>query len=743
MSQLGKLLKHYAGWLALILVLLVVQAFCDLALPDYTSNIVNVGIQQGGVESAAPEEIRASEFQKIITLTSKENQELIKESYYLTEDGKEISWDQSFEQITSDDRYHFVLKGSADLERLEPVIGRSIMAVSMIDSDSEQAKAMQSAMREKLPEEMKNIPMMDLFLQLPEEQLAPIVSQIDEQLREVPDSIVSQSAISYVKNEYSAIGRDVEQIQKNYIWMTGLKMLGVALVAMVCTIAVTFLASRIAAGYSRDLRSGAFKKVLSFSSKEMDHFSTASLITRCTNDIQQIQMLLVMMCRMVFYAPIIGIGALIKLSSKGSSMTWVIGLAVVVIMSIVLMLFTFVMPKFKVLQKMVDKVNLIAREILTGLPVIRAFSTQKHEEKRFDDANRDLTKTNLFVNRVMTCMMPTMMFVMNGVSVLIIWVGAGKVDAGVMQVGDLMAFIQYAMQIIMAFLMISMMSIMLPRAWVSVRRLGEIYSEPLSIHDPETPQQPMEEKKGWVEFKNVSFRYPNAEEDVLSNITFTAKPGETVALIGSTGSGKSTLLNLIPRFFDVTEGELLVDGVDVRELSQHELRAKLGYVPQKAVLFSGTIRSNISYGNEQATDEEVVKAAEIAQSAEFIDEKPEGYDSAISQGGGNVSGGQKQRLSIARAIATKPEIYLFDDSFSALDFKTDVTLRKALRTATKDSTILIVAQRISTVINADQILVLDEGRIVGKGTHKELLKNCEVYQQIALSQLSKEELDHE
>ncbi len=743
MSQLGKLLKHYAGWLALILVLLVVQAFCDLALPDYTSNIVNVGIQQGGVESAAPEEIRASEFQKIITLTSKENQELIKESYYLTEDGKEISWDQSFEQITSDDRYHFVLKGSADLERLEPVIGRSIMAVSMIDSDSEQAKAMQSAMREKLPEEMKNIPMMDLFLQLPEEQLAPIVSQIDEQLREVPDSIVSQSAISYVKNEYSAIGRDVEQIQKNYIWMTGLKMLGVALVAMVCTIAVTFLASRIAAGYSRDLRSGAFKKVLSFSSKEMDHFSTASLITRCTNDIQQIQMLLVMMCRMVFYAPIIGIGALIKLSSKGSSMTWVIGLAVVVIMSIVLMLFTFVMPKFKVLQKMVDKVNLIAREILTGLPVIRAFSTQKHEEKRFDDANRDLTKTNLFVNRVMTCMMPTMMFVMNGVSVLIIWVGAGKVDAGVMQVGDLMAFIQYAMQIIMAFLMISMMSIMLPRAWVSVRRLGEIYSEPLSIHDPETPQQPVEEKKGWVEFKNVSFRYPNAKEDVLSNITFTAKPGETVALIGSTGSGKSTLLNLIPRFFDVTEGELLVDGVDVRELSQHELRAKLGYVPQKAVLFSGTIRSNISYGNEQATDEEVVKAAEIAQSAEFIDEKPEGYDSAISQGGGNVSGGQKQRLSIARAIATKPEIYLFDDSFSALDFKTDVTLRKALRTATKDSTILIVAQRISTVINADQILVLDEGRIVGKGTHKELLKNCEVYQQIALSQLSKEELDHE
>jgi ATP-binding cassette subfamily B multidrug efflux pump len=743
MSQLGKLLKHYAGWLALILVLLVVQAFCDLALPDYTSNIVNVGIQQGGVESAAPEEIRASEFQKIITLTSKENQELIKESYYLTEDGKEISWDQSFEQITSDDRYHFVLKGSAELERLEPVIGRSIMAVSMIDSDSEQAKAMQSAMREKLPEKMKNIPMMDLFLQLPEEQLAPIVSQIDEQLREVPDSIVSQSAISYVKNEYSAIGRDVEQIQKNYIWMTGLKMLGVALVAMVCTIAVTFLASRIAAGYSRDLRSGAFKKVLSFSSKEMDHFSTASLITRCTNDIQQIQMLLVMMCRMVFYAPIIGIGALIKLSSKGSSMTWVIGLAVVVIMSIVLMLFTFVMPKFKVLQKMVDKVNLIAREILTGLPVIRAFSTQKHEEKRFDDANRDLTKTNLFVNRVMTCMMPTMMFVMNGVSVLIIWVGAGKVDAGVMQVGDLMAFIQYAMQIIMAFLMISMMSIMLPRAWVSVRRLGEIYSEPLSIHDPETPQQPVEEKKGWVEFKNVSFRYPNAEEDVLSNITFTAKPGETVALIGSTGSGKSTLLNLIPRFFDVTEGELLVDGVDVRALSQHELRAKLGYVPQKAVLFSGTIRSNISYGNEQATDEEVVKAAEIAQSAEFIDEKPEGYDSAISQGGGNVSGGQKQRLSIARAIATKPEIYLFDDSFSALDFKTDVTLRKALRTATKDSTILIVAQRISTVINADQILVLDEGRIVGKGTHKELLKNCEVYQQIALSQLSKEELDHE
>lgn len=743
MSQLGKLLKRFSGWIVLIIALLVAQALCDLALPDYTSNIVNVGIQQGGIEYAVPEEIRASEFQKLVTMTLEKDRNIFYDNYELIKDGETVSWDQTWDTVKKDDSYHFRLKEDADLETMEPICSKAIMAVSLLDGDSEQAKSMQEQMTQALPEEMRGVPLMQLFLQMPQEQADAVLSQLDEQLSQIPESILSQSAIAYLQTEYRAAGLDVDQMQKQYILIAGLKMLGVALVAMVCTIGVTFIAARIAASYSRDVRSGAFRKVLKFSSKEMDHFSTASLITRCTNDIQQVQMLLVMMCRMVFYAPIIGIGALIKLMSKGSSMTWVIGLAVVLIMGIVIALFACAMPKFKILQKLVDKVNLITREILTGLPVIRAFSTQKHEEERFDKANRDLTKTNLFVNRVMVLMMPTMMFIMNGVSILVIGVGAGKVDTGVMQVGDLMAFIQYGMQIIMAFLMLSMMSIMLPRAWVSVRRLGEIFDEPLSIHDSEAPKAPVAEKKGWVEFKDVSFRYPNAEEDVLSNISFTAKPGQTVALIGSTGSGKSTLLNLIPRFFDATQGSVMVDGVDVRDLPQHELRDKLGYVPQKGVLFSGTIQSNISYGRDDISEETVREAARIAQATEFIDAKPEQYESPISQGGGNVSGGQKQRLSIARAIAKGPEIYLFDDSFSALDFKTDITLRKALREATKNSTILIVAQRISTVLNADQILVLDEGKIVGKGTHRELLKNCEVYQQIALSQLSKEELDYE
>ena len=482
---------------------------------------------------------------------------------------------------------------------------------------------------------------------------------------------------------------------------------------------------------------------MSFSNTEMDKFSTASLITRSTNDIQQVQMLMVMMLRVVIYSPIIAIGGIIKVTKTNTSMTWIIAVAVIAILSLVMILFIVVMPKFKVVQKLVDRVNLVTREILTGIPVIRAFSTQKYEEKRFDKANLDLTKTNIFVNRVMACMMPAMMLVMNGISVLIMWNGAHGVDSGAMQVGDMMAFIQYTMQIIMSFLMISAISIMLPRAAVCVQRVDEVISTDLIIEDKEQTENFKEDKKGYIEFNNVSFKYPNAEEDVLSDISFVAKPGETTAFIGSTGSGKSTLINLIPRFYDVTEGSIKVDGVDVRNVSQHDLREKIGYVPQKGILFSGTIDSNLRYGREEATDVEIVRAAEIAQAMEFISSKPERFETEISQGGTNVSGGQKQRLSIARAIAKNPEIYIFDDSFSALDFKTDSALRKALKQETSDSTVLIVAQRISTILHADQIIVLDEGKVVGKGTHNELLKNCEVYKQIALSQLSKEELENE
>ena len=570
-----------------------------------------------------------------------------------------------------------------------------------------------------------------------------MITAINDKMKEMPDSILAQSAVVFVKQEYQAVGIDTDKLQNNYVLLTGAKMLGLALLSMLLTVLVGFIASRVAASLGKELRGRVFRKVVSFSHAELDRFSTASLITRSTNDIQQIQMLFVMLLRIVFYAPIIGIGGVIKVLNTNTSMAWIIAVAVMAVLTLVIVLFAVAMPRFKIMQKLVDKVNLVTREILTGLPVIRAFSTQKHEEERFDKANKDLTRTNLFVNRVMTTMMPMMMLIMNGITVLIMWNGAHGVDAGSMQVGDLMAFMQYTMQIVMAFLMISMFSIMLPRASVSAGRIEEVLQTEPVIRDPEQTVSFDDAKRGLVEFKIVSFRFPGAEENVLLNISFTAKPGETTAFIGSTGSGKSTLINLIPRFYDITEGELLVDGADVRRVSQHDLRAKIGYVPQKGVLFSGTIASNLRYGNNDASQEELDKAAQIAQAADFIGEKPDGFDSEISQGGTNVSGGQKQRLSIARAIAIHPEIYIFDDSFSALDYKTDVALRKALKEETAGSTVLIVAQRISTILHAEQIIVLDEGKIVGKGTHKELLKTCEVYQQIAMSQLSKEELGNE
>ena len=574
-----------------------------------------------------------------------------------------------------------------------------------------------------------------------EEQVAQLNEEINVKLEEVPEAILSQGAVTIVKLEYEAIGIDVGKIQNNYIAIAGIKMIGLAIVGMIAAIIVGYLASRIAAGTSKNIRGKVFEKVVGFSNAEFDKFSTASLITRSTNDIQQVQMLLVMMFRMVLYAPILGIGGIIKVTNTETSMAWIIAVAVGTILVLVGTLMIIAMPKFKSMQKLVDRLNLVTREILTGLPVIRAFSRERHEEKRFDIANKDLTSTNLFVNRTMTFMMPIMMFVMNGITLMIIWFGGKGIDSGNLQVGDMMAFIQYTMQIVMSFLMLTMVSIMLPRAAVSANRIMEVLDTESLINDPKDKKSFNAAKKGVVEFKNMSFRYPNAEEDVLEDINFTAKPGETTAIIGSTGSGKSTLINLIPRLYDATEGEILIDGVNVKDVSQHDLRAKIGFVPQKGVLFSGTIDSNIRYGKQEATEEDIKRAARIAQASDFIEEKPEQYDEAISQGGSNVSGGQKQRLSIARAIAKDPDIYIFDDSFSALDFKTDATLRKTLHEEITDSTIIIVAQRISTILHAEQIIVLDEGKIVGKGTHAQLLANCDVYRQIASSQLSEKEIE--
>jgi ATP-binding cassette subfamily B multidrug efflux pump len=606
-------------------------------------------------------------------------------------------------------------------------------------------------MTQKIEEQMRtqmsgipNVDKMDIYDMLEfmgAEGRNALIGQMDQQMDSMQDSMIAQAAAGYIKDAYTHIGIDTDQIETTYILRTGAKMLALAFLGMAASILVGLLASRVGAGVGRRLRENVFRKVVGFSNAEFDKFSTASLITRSTNDIQQIQLLLVMILRMVLYAPIMAIGGIWKVFHTNVGMSWIIGLAVAVIIVIVGFLFLVVMPKFKLIQNQVDKLNLVSREILTGLSVIRAFGTQKHEEERFDDANKALTKTNLFVNRAMTFMMPLMMFVMNSIAVLIVWVGGHSINDGAMQVGDMMAFIQYTMQIIMAFLMICMISVMLPRA--AAGRVDEVLTSETLIHDPGNPSHIPEEGKGKVVFDHVSFRYPGAEEDVLHDISFTAEPGKTTAFIGSTGCGKSTLVNLIPRFYDVTDGKITIDGKDIRNVSQHELREKLGYVPQKAVLFSGDIASNILYGNPEGSEAEMTEAATIAQATEFIEQKKKKYKSTISQGGSNVSGGQKQRLSIARAIAKHPDVYIFDDSFSALDYKTDATLRAKLKEKTSESTVMIVAQRISTILHADQIIVLDDGQIVGKGTHKELLKTCEAYYQIASSQLSEKELEED
>lgn len=695
MLRLMKYLKKSAGYIVLIVALLFLQAYCDLSLPDYTSKIVNVGIQQQGIEDGVPEKMRAATMESLSAFTDEEGREKIADSYTQEEELYVLKDD-----ITKEDR-----------EELNDVICQAIMLLSQHASQTGQG--MEGG------------------------------AQLSSQLSQMPDSMVEQAAAAFVRAEYEAIGEDVDRIQMHYILESGLEMLLMALLIMAASISVTFLSSRVAAALGHDLRNGVYRKVMGFSSSEYHKFSTASLITRSTNDVQQVQLTMAMIFRIVLYAPILGIGGVIRVLQTDSSMTWILGLGVALILAVILMLFLIAMPKFTKLQTLIDRLNLVTREILTGIPVIRAFSREKHEEERFEAANRNLTRTNLFVNRCMTFMMPVMMLIMNGISVLIIYNGAYAVDDGSMQVGNVMAFIQYAMQIIMSFLMITAMSIMLPRANVAAGRIVAVLNTKETIRDPENPVSPEAGTEGTVEFDHVSFAYPEADENVLTNITFKASKGQQVAIIGSTGSGKSTLINLIPRFYDVTEGSVRVDGVDVRDMSQKELRDKLGYVPQKGVLFSGTIDSNIRYGKADLTREEVERAAKIAQADDFIMEKNHTYDSPVAQGGTNVSGGQKQRLSIARAIAKNPEILIFDDSFSALDFKTDSALRKAIKDNTKDITTIIVAQRISTIMKADRIIVLDDGKMAGIGTHKELMKNCEVYRQIAMSQLSEEELANE
>lgn len=744
MLKLMKYLKKSTLPILIIIGLLILQAYCDLSLPTYTSDIVNVGIQQGGITESTPKVLRESTMDYVLMFAADDAKDDILNAYeYLNkEEMKEsdvTSYLNEYPIFVNENLY--VRKTDITDASYEAEMSRALMMVTMFSGDSETTKAMKESMMAQIPDEMKDLSVLEILTILPEEQSAAMISKIREGLSQVPDSMVASSTVQAIKQEYQVVGIDVNQLQTKYITNTGFKMVGLAFLAMAVSIAVGFLASRVAATFGRDLRSNVFQKVVSFSNNEFDHFSTASLITRSTNDIQQVQNLIVMLLRMVAYAPILGIGGVIKVLNTNASMAWVIALAVGLISILVIALFVLAMPKFKLMQKLVDRLNLVTREILTGLPVIRAFSTEIYEVKRFDKANRDLTKTSLFVNRVMSFMMPVMMLVMNGIMILILWEGGHGIDSGEMLVGDMMAYIQYAMQIIMAFLMLCMISIMMPRAAVSGKRIMEVIDTELTIQETDMEHNFAEDKKGFVEFKNVSFRYPGADEDVLHDITFTARPGETTAIIGSTGSGKSTLIQLIPRLYDITAGELLVDGVRVSEVSQAKLRDKIGYVPQKGILFSGTIDSNLRYGKQEATKEEIKRAARIAQATEFIEAKPQTYNESISQGGANVSGGQKQRLSIARAIAKDPEIYIFDDSFSALDYKTDTILRKTLKQEIADSTIIIVAQRISTIMNAEQILVLDEGRIVGKGTHKELLKNCEVYRQIASSQLSEAELE--
>ena len=796
-------LKESAISVIFIVILLCIQAATDLALPTYTSKIVNIGIQQGGIESAAPEVIAKEQMDELLKFTNEDEKILNHYELISKEDKKYDKYVKDYPEVANQKVYKRKDIKEEEVQELSAIMAKPLLVLTSLVAPDEVSKEdmelllsftenreevlnsytlsedgntyklndissvekgklsnhltpsllmkqvvlkedsankIKESMVENMPEKQKT--MMEQ-MSLPQILQTMPKESINELTNNLSESMIEQAAIQEVKTQYQYLGANTDNIQNNYIWFAGLQMIGIASITMISAVTIMLLSARVAAKLSRTLREKVFKKVLSFSTEEFNEFSTASLITRTTNDIQQIQMLLTLLFRVIVYAPIIAIGGFIRvLFNSEVSMAWIIALAVVCIVIIVLTLMIIAMPRFKKLQKLVDKLNLVSREILAGTPVIRAFNKEKHEEERFDVANKDLMKTQVFVNRAMSIMMPGLMLVMNCISVLIVWVGGHYVDAGTMQIGDVMAFIQYTMQIVMAFLMISMVSIMLPRATVSAGRINEVLEKEPRIKDKKETKAFKEDKKGYVEFKNVSFHYPDADTEVISDISFTAKPGETTALIGSTGSGKSTIVNLIPRFYDVTGGELLIDGTNIKDVKQTELRKRIGFVPQKGMLFSGTIESNIKYGNENISDKQMIEAAQIAQAEEFIEGKTLKYQEPIAQGGGNVSGGQKQRLSIARAIAIDPEILVFDDSFSALDLKTDKILREELEKHTKDKTVIIVAQRISTIMNANQIIVLDEGKIVGKGTHEELMKTCETYQQIALSQLSKEELEN-
>jgi ATP-binding cassette subfamily B protein len=747
MLRLARFLKPYLALILVTIVLLFVQANADLALPDYMSRIVNNGIQQGGVENAVPEAVRQSTMDKLVLFMSAEEETLVLEDYTLVTVGS-----PDYERYAEDypalaEQPVYVLNDidRDEIDRLNPIMGRALLAVSAIEqmqSDPSQGPPAESGA--DLGFDLSQLPpgtdLFALLSRLPEAQQAQIAGAIQDRFEALGDNMINQMAVGAVKAEYEALGMDTGRMQTDYILRVGSTMLLISLLGGACTVATGFLASRTAAGAARDIRRDVFAKVESFSSVEFNQFSTASLITRSTNDVTQVQLVIFMILRMVFFAPIIGVGGVIRAIDKGASMWWIIAVAVVALLGLILIVFWIALPKFRIMQSLIDRLNLVTRENLSGMMVIRAFNKQTFEEDRFDRANRDLTDTSLYIARVMVTIMPVMMLLMNGLSLGILWIGAQQVAEANMQVGDMIAFLQYAMQIVFAFLMMSMMFIFLPRASVSGGRIADVLETETAIKDPAQPKPFAEPFTGAIEFRDVSFRYPDALDDVLHDITFTARPGQTTAFIGSTGCGKSTLVNLIPRFFDVTEGSIVVGGTDIRYVAQHDLRDKIGYVPQWGTLFSGTIESNLRYADKDAGDEILAEATTIAQADEFILAKPEGLAAEIAQGGTNVSGGQKQRLSIARALVKQPPIYIFDDSFSALDFKTESALRRALKAKTDNSTVLIVTQRVATVKNADQIVVLEEGRIAGKGTHQELMEDCEAYREIATSQLTEEEL---
>jgi len=740
MLKLFKHLKPFSWQIIIIFALLFGQAMTDLALPDYMSRIINVGVQQNGVENPAPDVIRASEMIKLQILMSDQEQTIVNSDYRLL-DKQTLSAEEinklvkRYPILASEPVYVLKTEARPDIARLNTIFGKPEMVVYLIEKNG-----LETLTGTNLPALPEGVDLFSYFSKLPAAQQSAIRENMLQKLADISDRNVRQTAVSFVYNEYVAVGLDVGNIQLNYITRIGILMLILSLLGAIASIIVGLMSARIAAAFARNTRQKVFRKVENFSNAEFDKFSTASLITRSTNDITQLQMVVIMLLRVVLYAPIIGIGGILKALGENVSMSWTIAVAVVFELLMIGIIFTIAIPKFRIMQKLVDRLNLVTREILTGLMVVRAFNTQDYELKKFDKANVDLNDTNLFINKVMVFMMPAMMLVMNGVMLLIIWFGAKQIDAGAMQVGNMMAFMQYTMQILMAFMMVSMIFIMLPRASISAKRISDVLETESTILDPAKPRQADSGIKGSVEFQQVCFRYPGADDYVLKNITFSIKPGQTTAFIGGTGSGKSTLINLILRFYDVSEGQILVDNLDIRQITQHDLRDKIGYVPQKSTLFSGTVEDNIRYGNEAASDSEIEKAAAIAQALDFIKGSENGFKTDIAQSGANLSGGQKQRLSISRALAKKPEIYVFDDSFSALDFKTDAELRRALRKETGNATVLIVGQRISTIMNADNIVVLDDGQIAGIGTHKDLMETCEVYRELASSQLSREEL---